>query len=144
MIDELPASPVRGFLFPAVLLAGMIFAVALVLFPFAMQRTDSGGTIGLLTAAGVCLAAGWAAEGFAFALRRQVAPVGVMLLGMAIRMAPPLGICLFLAAQGQNGRQHLAFICYLLTFYLVTLVLETWLTVKRISHTASKLNPGTQ
>jgi hypothetical protein len=142
MIDELPASPVRGFLFPALLLAGVIFAVALALLPFALHRADSGGPLGLLTAAAICLAAGWVAEGLAFTLQRQVAPVGVMLLGMAIRMTPPLGICLFLAAQGQSGRQHLAFICYLLLFYLATLAIETWLAVKRISHASSQLNPS--
>ena len=42
-----------------------------------------------------------------------------------------LAVCIGLAAFGQSGRQHLAFIGYLLTFYLVTLALETWLAVKR-------------
>lgn len=142
MIDELPASPVRGFLYPALLLAGMILVVALVLLPFALQRTGSGGPVGLFAVAAICLLAGWHAEGLVFVFRRQIAPLNGMLLSMAIRMTPPLGICLVLAAQGQTGRQHLAFIWYLLSFYFATLALETWLAVRRISHTSSQLNHG--
>ncbi len=57
---------------------------------------------------------------------------------MAIRMVPPLAICVVLAAQGADGREHLAFIGYLLAFYLVTLAVETWLAVKRVRNHASQ------
>ena len=140
MTDDPNSSPFRGLVRPALLLAGCIVTVALVLLPFAMGRSGSNGPLGLAAAAAICLAAGWVAEAMAYALSRSVAPLGVMLLGMAVRMIPPLGICLFLAAQGASGRQYLAFICYLLTFYLVTLALETWLTVKRVSGDSSHLN----
>jgi hypothetical protein len=36
-------------------------------------------------------------------------------------------------ATGQNGRHHVFFIGYLLTLYMVTLGVETWLSVKRAS-----------
>jgi hypothetical protein len=140
MIDELHSSPFRGFARPALLLAGCVGAVALLLSPFAMVRSGSGGMTGLAIAAVICLVAGWVAEALACLLQRSVSPLGVMLLGMTVRMLPPLGVCLVLAAQGARGREHLAFICYLLAFYLVTLALETWLTVKRISLTSSNLN----
>jgi hypothetical protein len=127
---------------PAIALAACVFAVALVLFPFAWDRPGSGGPIGLAIAGAICLVAGWAAEGLAYLLHARVAPLSTMLLGMAIRMVPPLGICVALAAQGAGGREHLAFIGYLLAFYLVTLTLETWLTVKRVAHGSAKLNPA--
>jgi hypothetical protein len=140
MIDEPNSSPFRGFVRPALLLAGCVLAVALLLLPVAWGRSGSGGPIGLATAAAVCLAAGGTAEALAYSLRRSVTPLGVMLLGMGIRMSPPLGICLVLAARRVNGREHLAFIAYLLTFYLVTLALETWNAVKRIPRNPSRLN----
>jgi hypothetical protein len=62
-----------------------------------------------------------------------------MLVGMAVRMGPPLVICLVLAAQGANGREHLAFIVYLLLFYVATLAVETWLAAIRASKNASSL-----
>jgi hypothetical protein len=140
MIDELRPSTIRGYLFhPALLLAGLTLVVALALLPFAVGRTDSGGPVGLTIAAAVCLLSCWLAEGFGWLLRRHVPPVSVTLVGMAIRMAPPLALCLFLAASGQSGRQHLAFIGYLLAFYMVTLALETYLAVRRISQ-SSNLN----
>jgi hypothetical protein len=55
-------------------------------------------------------------------------------------MVPPLGICLVLAAQGARGRDHLAFLCYLMSFYFVMLALETWLTVKRVARASSDLS----
>lgn len=140
MIDELHSSPFRGFVRPALFLAGCVGAVALLLSPIAIGRTGSGGPAGLAIAAAFCLVAGWIAEALAYRLHRSVSPLGVMLLGMAIRMVPPLGVCLMLAAQGARGREHLAFIGYLLAFYLVTLALETWLTVKRVGRTSSNIN----
>ena len=139
MIDDLRASQVRGFLRPALLLAACIVVVALLLAPFALGKEGSGGLGGLMIAAVVCLIAGLLAEALACFLHGTASPLAVMLLGMAIRMAPPLGICMALALRGMAGRDHLAFICYLLTFYLVTLALETWLTVTRVARDSSNL-----
>jgi hypothetical protein len=133
MIDEMRPSPVRGYLHPALALAGVLFAVALLLTPFAASRSGSAGLGGLAVAGLVCLFAGWIAEAIAFALAGRVAPVGIMLLGMAVRVLPPLAICVGLLATGQSGRSHLPFISYLLAFYLVTLTLETYTAVRRLS-----------
>ncbi len=140
MIDNLRASPIRGFLRPGLLLAACVFAVALLLSPIAFGRPGSGGLGGLFIASAICLVAGSLAEGLAWLLHGSVSPLGVMLLGMTVRIVPPLGICIALAAQGAGGREHIAFICYLLTFYFVTLALETWLAVKRVSRNSSHVN----
>ena len=140
MIDDLNSSPFRSLVRPVLLLTGCVLAIALILLPIAWNRVGSGGPVGLAIAAGVCLTAGVVAEILAYSLRRHVAPLGVMLLGMTIRMVPPLGICMYLAAQGARGREHLAFIFYLLAFYLVTLALETWFNVKRAGRTSNPLS----
>src|SRR5688500_4585688 len=110
MIDDLDSSPVRSFLRPALLFAGCILAAALALSPFALGRSGTGGFGGLMVAAAVCLFAGFLAEGLAHLLHGRVSPVGVMVLGMAVRMLPPLGICMALALKGTAGRDHLAFV----------------------------------
>jgi hypothetical protein len=71
-------------------------------------------------------------------------PLAGTLIGMMIRMALPLGVCVALLASGQNGREHLLFIGYLLLFYMVTLVLETWLAVKRVGTSASDVTKNTR
>lgn len=124
----------------ALMLSGCVLLVALLIAPFAAGKSGSGGPGGLALAAAICLLAGWAAESLSCVLHGRVTPLAVMLLGMAIRMAPPLGICLVLAAQGARGREHLAFIVYLLAFYLVTLAMETWLTVSRVAQATPQSN----
>ena len=59
-------------------------------------------------------------------------PLAGLLLAMALRSLPPLTVCLLLAIQGE-GEQFIGFISYLLVFYLVTLSIETFLSVKLIS-----------
>ena len=131
--------PHASFLRSVLALTGSVMLVALLLAPFAAVRTGSGGIGGLALAAGICLVAGWVAEALAALLHDRVMPLAVMLLGMAIRMLPPLGICVALAAQGISGRANMAFIFYLLAFYLVTLALETWLTVSRLANSNSSI-----
>lgn len=117
----------------SLLLAGSVLVGGLALAPFALSKSGSAGIGGVALAGAICLVAGLLAEGAAHLLSRSVSPLALMLLGMTIRVLPPLGVCMFLAAQGARGREHLAFIVYLLAFYLVTLALETWLNVSRIS-----------
>jgi hypothetical protein len=129
-----------SFLRSVLLLGGCVLLVAMLIAPFAAGKTGSAGLAGLAVAAAICLVAGVVAESLAFVLGDRVMPLAVMLLGMAVRMLPPLGVCVALAAQGVSGREHLAFIFYLLAFYLVTLAFETWLTVGRIANTSSLTN----
>jgi hypothetical protein len=130
-----------GFMRSALMLAGCVLLFALLIAPLAAGKSGSGSLAGLALAAATCLLTGWAAESLACWLHGRVMPLAVMLLSMAIRMVPPLGICVALAALGAGGRAHLAFIAYLLTFYLVTLALETWLAVGRLAQTATPSNP---
>jgi len=141
MIDDLRPSPIRGLLNPVLLLTGLTFAVALVLLPFALARSGSGGLLGLAAAGGICFIAGAIAELIAWTLSATVQPLGLMFVGMAVRMLPPLSVCVYLAANS-GGREHQAFIGYLLAFYLTTLALETFLTVKRVATSAPTSKPS--
>ncbi len=59
--------------------------------------------------------------------RRQ--PLVGLLLAMALRMLPPLVVCLLLALRG-NGADYLGFVIYLIVFYLLTLAAETFLSLR--------------
>ncbi|HJQ78925.1 MAG TPA: hypothetical protein VJ828_03170 [Lacipirellulaceae bacterium] len=100
-----------------------------------MRQSGSAGLLGVGAAAAILLISGMAAEGLATVFARLDTPLAALVIGMIARMTPALVICLVLALQGTHGRRHLAFICYLLAFYLATLALETWLAVKRVHHT---------
>jgi hypothetical protein len=122
----------HGYVRSAAVLAACIFIAALLLTPVALRQAGSGGPLGLAIAAAICLASGLLSELIALLLAGQT-PLGATLVGMMVRMILPLGVCVGLIAANQNGRQHLAFIAYLLTFYVVTLTIETCLSVKRAS-----------
>jgi hypothetical protein len=126
--------PSLGFVRSALMLLACISVVALALIPIAWRGAGTGGLAGLAVAAGICLVAGLAAEAISTFLAHSGVPLAGAMVGMGVRMLPPLMLCVALAASGQSGRQHLPFICYLLAFYFATLVMETWLAVKRISH----------
>jgi hypothetical protein len=115
------------------MLVACIFVVALALTPIALKNEGSGSLAGLAVAAGVCLFAGFAAEGVSTFLANSGTPLAGAMVGMGVRLLPPLMLCVALAATGQSGREHLAFICYLLAFYFATLGMETWLAVKRVA-----------
>lgn len=133
---RLPSSHLNS----ALLVTAVILMAALVVAPFATGRTGSAGLGGLTLAAGICLATSWATELVAVAIGRYASPLALMALGMLIRMLPPLTVCVVLAAKGVSGREHLAFIFYLLGFYLVTLVMETWASVVRVAAAGEQTN----
>jgi len=124
---------ISDFLRSATLLIACILVVALALTPFAVRSTGSAGLGGLAIAAGVCLLAGFGAEAISAVIARLASPLAGAMLGMGIRMLPPLMLCLGLAITGQSGRNHLAFVFYLLAFYFATLAMETVLAVKRVA-----------
>ena len=124
----------------ALLVTAVVLTVALCIAPFASGRAGSAGLGGLTIAAAICLATAWISEMVAALIAGQASPLAMMALGMVIRMVPPLAICVGLAARGASGRDHLAFIFYLLAFYLVTLAMETWSTVARVAASHSHSN----
>ena len=127
----------HSFVRSALMLFALLLFAALLLAPFAIGHTGSRGPLGLAVAAVVCLVSGIAAEAVSSLLARIGNPLGGTMAGMAIRMFPPLAICVALAATGQTGRQHLYFIVYLLAFYLLMLAAETWMAVKRVAGTST-------
>jgi hypothetical protein len=122
-----------SFLRSALWITACVLVAALVLLPVAVRQTGTGAPLGLAAAAAICLFSAYFAEAVSITLARTGAHLAAMLLSMAIRFTPPLVVCLLLALAGESGREHLAFICYLLVIYLVTLACETWLAVKRAS-----------
>ena len=133
----------HGFVRSAIMLAACILAAALLLSPIALRQLGSGNIFGLAIAASICLLSGLIAEGASIFVART-SPLGASLIGMMVRMVLPLGVCVALLATGQNGRQHLAFIGYLLAFYMLTLALETWFAVTRTAGPASTLNQSSR
>src|SRR5919205_198912 len=94
----------HGFVRSALMLLACICVVALVLVPVAINFSGSGGLGGLAVAAAVCLAAGFAAEAVSTFLARTGNTLAAAMVGMGIRMMPPLVLCVGLAASGENGR----------------------------------------
>jgi hypothetical protein len=123
----------HGFARSAIMLCACILAASLMLMPLAVSRAGSGGLLGLILAAAICLFSALVAEAVSCVVSRT-SPLGAALISMMVRMFVPLGVCVALVATGESGRDHLPFIGYLLTFYMFTLGLETWLAVKRSSH----------
>jgi len=115
------------------MLFALLLVAALLVAPFTFNQSGSRGPIGLAVAALVCFFAGVAAEAVSWLMMRIGSPLGGTMAGMAIRMFPPLAVCVALAASGQSGREHLHFIFYLLAFYMLMLAMETWLAVKRVA-----------
>jgi hypothetical protein len=122
----------RSFVRSALVLLGSILtlAVPLVLLTLALEQTGTAGPWGVVAAAVICSVAGVSADGVSALLHRAGSPLGAMLGGMMFRLLPPLAVCLLLALQG-GGREHLAFVFYLLAFYAVILALDTWWAVQR-------------
>lgn len=126
----------HGFVRSAIILAACILAAALLLTPLALRQPGSGSIFGLAIAAGICLLSGLISDGLSIVVART-SPLGASLVGMMARLVMPFGVCVALLASGQNGRQHLAFIGYLLVFNMITLAVETWHAVKRTNAHAS-------
>jgi hypothetical protein len=123
------------------MLLACVLAVALVLLPYSINQVGSAGPFGLAAVAGICLVSGLAAEAISYTLARSATPLFGQLSGMMVRMLLPLFVCLILVLQGFSGRENLAFVCYLLAFYMSSLGAETRLAVKRVavnSETAGK------
>jgi hypothetical protein len=129
----------HGFVRSAIMLFACILAAALLLAPLALGEAGSSGFVGLASAAGICLFSGLLAEAAVVVLSGASPLVGAM-ASLMVRMFIPLVVCVAILATGESGRDHLHFIGYLLTFYMVTLGLETWLAIKRSSGPGSESN----
>lgn len=117
----------------------------LVFFPlvgaFAYGFRDLDGVMSAAVAMMVCLFAGVISE---IAVRLFNDPTQVMyrvLFGMLLRMGIPLGFCM--AVHSLGGRlADAGFVYYLLVFYMVTLVVDTLLTLRVMSRDARPAKDG--
>jgi hypothetical protein len=91
----------------------------------------------LLAAVGVCITPGLAALVVAHHFAGAGQPLVGMLIAMGCRMLPPLVVCLWLAINRDavNGR---VFAGFLIAAYLVSLAVETFLSVRSVD-SSSKL-----
>jgi hypothetical protein len=127
---------------PAFWLTGCVLVAGLLLLPFAIGRTGSASPIGIAIAGAVCLAATLVSDAVGRWFSRPESALSGLAIGFNIRILPPLAICMILGLSGESGPQHMAFIGYLLVFYLVTLAVETVLNIRRLS-TGKPRSPST-
>jgi hypothetical protein len=115
-----------------VLAAAMLTACGLLTYFYAWQVYGRDGVVASVSAAAVC----WAGAGLAMSLsglfRQPERALAMTAVGMALRMGLPLVAVLVVAVQG-GALAEARFVIYILAYYLVALVVETWLTVKLVS-----------
>ena len=118
----------QSLLRSSAILAGAMLLLALLILPVAYWQQ---GTQGLVEAAGavlLCLLPSMAALALGHMLLGTKHGLFAILGGIALRMFPPMSVCLLLAFHG-GGQQWLQFITYLLISYMVALAVETSLSV---------------
>ena len=108
----------------------------LVIGPMAWLLQGAAGVVQAAAAAAICCLAGLSALVLTGRLFRSQQALLGMLLSMALRSIPPLGICMLLAISGQ-GQQYLGFVGYLLVFYMAGLAAETYASVRIIQESSS-------
>ena len=112
-----------------------VVALSVVAMPLAYGVSSWIGVRQALVAAGLCLATGIGAMVLVRWASRIEQPLIGMLGAMAIRMLPPLVVCLVLGSGDANARgDYGVFIASLLAYYLATLAVETWLSVGAASN----------
>jgi len=120
-----------SFLRCATWLTCAIVMLSGLLFPFALWHSGVTGALEVFVAAAVCLLPGIIALWFTPQSTDTNQVLFGLLFSMGLRLLPPLTICLALSLRS-TGAEYFSFICYLLLFYMVTLALETYLSVRLI------------
>ena len=85
----------------------------------------------LLAASGVCLTPGLAALAITHHFAGTGNPLAGTLLAMGCRILPPLVVCLWLALN-RSANQGEVFAGFLIVAYMITLAVETFLSVRSI------------
>lgn len=101
-----------------------------VCWPLAIWLGDNS-LVALLAAVAVCITPGWAALFVAHRFAAANRPLAGMLLAMACRLMPPLVVCMWLALN-KNAVHGQVFAGFLIGAYLVSLAVETYLSVRTI------------
>jgi hypothetical protein len=110
-------------------LALAIVAVSVLVGPLAYMAEGRAGVMWALAAAGLCLTCGFASIALREWFTSQNNPLAGLLGSMGVRLFPPLVLCLLIAIK-QTGGDYFVFIGSLLVYYLVTLTVESWLSVR--------------
>ncbi|NOY29085.1 MAG: hypothetical protein GXP28_02585 [Planctomycetes bacterium] len=108
-----------------------IGALLVLLMPFALWNSGATGAIEVTIAAVICLLPGLVALWFTSQSTDSNQVLFGLLFSMGLRLLPPLVICLALSLRS-TGAEYFSFIVYLLLFYMVTLALETYLSVRLV------------
>ena len=101
------------------------------LMPIAFWDGGAAGALEVMVAAAICLLPGLVALWFSTQSFGTNQVLFSLLFSMGLRILPPLVICLALSMRS-TGTEYFSFICYLLLFYMVTLALETYLSVRLV------------
>jgi len=120
-----------AYLRSATWLACAIGMLLVLLMPFAVWNSGAAGAWEVTIAAVVCLLPGLIALWFTSQSTGSNQVLFGILFSMGLRLLPPLVICLALSLRS-TGAESFSFICYLLLFYMITLALETYLSVRLI------------
>lgn len=113
-------------------LAGVVGAVVALALPLCLRFGGAAAALTMCVAAIVCLVAGVFAFGLAELFRApESAALGVV-AGMVVRMAIPLGLCMLAYAVSPAAARG-GFVFYLMGFYALTLVVETWIAICRVT-----------
>jgi hypothetical protein len=105
-----------------------VVGASLVIIPLANMVDSQDGVRQACNAAAICTVSGVAALLMGIVCTRIGNPLAGILGAMALRMAPPLLVCLVLAVR-ENNVDRTVFVFSLLAYYITTLAVETWLTV---------------
>ncbi|MEO2048225.1 MAG: hypothetical protein ABGX16_16860 [Pirellulales bacterium] len=122
----------RDYLHSSAGLVGAICVFVVSALPFVIWLQGIRGLVELGSAVLVCLSLGLVGLGVSMHCINTRRALQGMLLSMLFRLLPPLTICLLLAIQG-TGDDYFGFVCYLLAIYMITLAVETVISVRWIS-----------
>jgi hypothetical protein len=112
-------------------LLGSVCIFTVTVLPFTIWFQGMHGVLELGAAALVCLFSGFIVLGVSLRSINTNQALQGMLLSMLFRLLPPLMMCMLLALRG-SAADYFGFICYLLAIYMLTLAVETIISVRWI------------
>ncbi len=110
--------------------------VSILLAPFIWFLQGNSGLVAAGIAAIFCGASAIGAQWMAALLMGPANPVHATMLAMMLRLAPPLMLCMAIGMR-RGPLTEAGIVFYMIGFYLLTLAVDTWLSVRRISPAVS-------
>jgi hypothetical protein len=124
----------------AVVLIAVMLVFTMLCLPLA-SWLDGDSVAALLSATGVCLTPGLAALAITHHFGATGQHLLAMLLAMVCRLLPPMVICLWLALNKFSAQEQ-TFAGFLIAAYLVSLGVETYLSVRLIASQSKSVTDG--